>query len=83
MELLPKNAESDIMKLQSDEGDDDEDDSGDDAVESDGEDDGRVGGCGGNGAEDQRGEQVIDKVGAKRKKGGGEGKVTPSKKTKE
>merc|ERR1712037_730555 len=83
MELLPKNADSDVMKLQSDEQDDDENDSGDDSVESDGEDEE---GDGGNGAEEQRGEQVTDKVGAKRKrdeKGGrGEEKVTPSKKRK-
>merc|ERR1712037_12832 len=75
IELLPKNADSDVMKLQSDEQDD--------AVESDGEDEE---GDGGNGAEEQRGEQVTDKVGAKRKrdeKGGrGEEKVTPSKKRK-
>merc|ERR1719500_585744 len=52
MELLPKNADSDVMKLQSDEQDDDENDSGDDSVESDGEDEE---GDGGNGAEEQRG----------------------------
>merc|ERR1712008_420601 len=83
MELLPKNADSDVMMLRSDEHDDDENDSGDDSVESEGEDDE---GDGGNGAEEQRGEQVTDKVGGKRKrdeKGGRGGeKVTPSKKRK-
>ena len=77
MELLPKNADSDVMKLRSD---DDQSDSEDDELESDGEDEGREGE---NGAEEQRGEQVMDKVGAKRKGGGrGGGKVSPAKKTK-
>ena len=80
LELLPKNADSDVMKLRSDETDDDQSDSGDDELESDGEDEGREGE---NGAEEQRGEQVMDKVGAKRKGGGrGGGKVSPAKKTK-
>jgi len=80
LELLPKNADSDVMKLRSDEPDDDQSDSGDDELESDGEDEGREGE---NGAEEQRGEQVMDKVGAKRKGGGrGGGKVSPAKKTK-
>jgi len=80
LELLPKNADSDVMKLRSDESDDDQSDSGDDELESDGEDEGREGE---NGAEEQRGEQVMDKVGAKRKGGGrGGGKVSPAKKTK-
>ena len=83
MELLPKNADSDVMKLQSDERDDDEEDSGDGADESDSEVEGE-GGNGEDGEGGQRGEQAMDKVGAKRKKVGKSegGKVTPSKKTK-
>jgi len=78
LELLPKNSDSEIMKLLCDEHDDDDGYSGDDTIEGDSEDvDNEKIGT----AERQASEKVMDKVGEKRKDNGRE-KVTPRKRTK-
>lgn len=76
LELLPKNSDSEIMKLLGDERDGDDGNSGDETIEGDSEDvDYKIG------AAERQASEKVDKVGEKRKDNGKE-KVTPRKKTK-